>query len=482
MIQPVILSGGSGTRLWPLSREEYPKQLLPLNSDLTMLQETAARLQGLVDIADPMVICNETHRFMVAEQMRQQANGNGAIILEPCGRNTAPAVAIAALQAMTGGDDPVLLVLPADHLIRKVDVFQRGVDTGLSLAMEGKLVTFGIVPDKPETGYGYIKGGEELGVRGEEITPADSSRLSAFAVAEFVEKPDFTTAQAYLENGAYYWNSGMFMFKASRFLSELESFNPQMLEACQKAHATLQRDIDFLRLDAELFAACPSDSIDYAVMEKTADAAVIPLDAGWNDVGSWSSLWDVGDQNAAGNVIRGDVLTENTSNCYLHANHRLVAGVGIENLIVVETADAVLVANKDQVQDVKAIVAQIKAQQRDEYLLHKRVNRPWGAYEGIDAGEGFQVKRITVNPGSTLSLQMHYHRAEHWIVVQGTALVTRGDEVVTLSENQSTYIPVGVKHRLANPGMIPLELIEVQSGSYLGEDDIVRFDDQYGRV
>ena len=482
MIQPVILSGGSGTRLWPLSREEYPKQLLPLNSELTMLQETAARLQGLVDIADPMVICNETHRFMVAEQMRQQANGNGAIILEPCGRNTAPAVAIAALQAMTGGADPVLLVLPADHLIRKVDVFQRGVDNGLSLAMEGKLVTFGIVPDKPETGYGYIKGGEELGVRGEGITPADSSHFAAFAVAEFVEKPDFTTAQAYLENGAYYWNSGMFMFKASRFLSELESFNPQMLEACQKAHATLQRDIDFLRLDAELFAACPSDSIDYAVMEKTADAAVIPLDAGWNDVGSWSSLWDVGDQNAAGNVIRGDVLTENTSNCYLHANHRLVAGVGIENLIVVETADAVLVANKDQVQDVKAIVAQIKAQQRDEYLLHKRVNRPWGAYEGIDAGEGFQVKRITVNPGSTLSLQMHYHRAEHWIVVQGTALVTRGDEVVTLSENQSTYIPVGVKHRLANPGMIPLELIEVQSGSYLGEDDIVRFDDQYGRV
>ena len=481
MIQPVILSGGAGTRLWPLSREEYPKQLLPLNSELTMLQETAARLQGLVDIADPMVICNETHRFMVAEQMRLQDNGNGAIILEPCGRNTAPAVAIAALQAMTDGADPVLLVLPADHLIRKVDAFQRGVDTGLSLAMEGKLVTFGIVPDKPETGYGYIKAGALLSVADVEESPAVAP-TTAFSVAAFVEKPDLATAQSYLETGDYYWNSGMFMFKASRFLAELERFNPQMFKACQTAHATLQRDIDFLRLDAELFAACPSDSIDYAVMEKTADAAVIPLDAGWNDIGSWSALWDVGDQNAAGNVIRGDVLTENTSNCYLHANHRLVAGVGIENLVVVETADAVLVANKDQVQDVKAIVAQIKAQQRDEYLLHKRVNRPWGAYEGIDAGEGFQVKRITVNPGSALSLQMHYHRAEHWIVVQGTALVTRGHEVVTLSENQSTYIPLGVKHRLENPGMIPLELIEVQSGSYLGEDDIVRFDDQYGRV
>ncbi len=483
MIQPVILSGGAGTRLWPLSREEYPKQLLPLNSELTMLQETAARLTGLADIAAPMVVCNEAHRFLVAEQMRLQGGAGGSIILEPCGRNTAPALAIAALQARVDGTDPVLLVLPADHLIQRPEVFQQAVAAALPLAEAGKLVTFGIVPDKPQTGYGYIKGGEALVVRGETgkaFTP-DTSLLTPYAVEEFVEKPDLATAQAYLASGDYYWNSGMFLFKASRFLVELERFNPRMLAACQAAHVAMQRDLDFLRLDAELFAACPSDSIDYAVMEQTADAVVIPLDAGWNDIGSWSALWEVGEQSSAGNVIRGDVLLEDVRNCYLHASSRLIAGVGIENLVVVETADAVLVAHKDRVQDVKQIVSQLKQQHRSEALLHKRVNRPWGAYECVDAGERFQVKRITVNPGASLSLQMHYHRAEHWIVVQGTALVTRGDEVITLSENQSTYIPLGVTHRLENPGKIPLELIEVQSGSYLGEDDIVRFEDEYGR-
>ena len=488
MIQPVILSGGAGTRLWPLSREEYPKQLLPLNSELTMLQETAARLTGLADIAAPMVVCNEAHRFLVAEQMRLQGGAGGSIILEPCGRNTAPAVAVAALQARVDGTDPVLLVLPADHLIQRVDIFQQAVAAALPLAEAGKLVTFGIVPDKPETGYGYIRAGEALDVRCEAAIGPDSkfpnphlSPLTAFSVAEFVEKPDLGTAQSYLESGDYYWNSGMFLFKASCFLTELERCNPQMLTACQTAHGAVQHDIDFLRLDADLFAACPADSIDYAVMEKTADAAVIPLDAGWNDVGSWSALWEVGAQNSVGNVLRGDVVTEDASNCYLHANSRLVAAVGIENLVVVETADAVLVASKDRVQDVKAIVARLKAQQRPEYLLHKRVNRPWGAYECIDGAERYQVKHITVNPGATLSLQMHHHRAEHWIVVRGTALVTRDGEVITLSENQSTYIPLGVTHRLENPGKIPLELIEVQSGSYLGEDDIVRFDDMYGR-
>lgn len=482
MIIPVILSGGAGTRLWPLSREAYPKQLLPLNGALTMLQETAKRLDGLANIASPMVVCNESHRFLVAEQLRQQDKESVSIILEPCGRNTAPAVAVAALQAMKNGEDPLLLILPADHLINNVEKFQQVVATGKDLATEGKLVTFGIVPDKPETGYGYIRSGEKLEVKGgENVLAPSSQRLSAYTVAEFVEKPDLATAETYLESGDYYWNSGMFMFRASRFLEELQQFNPQMLKACQVAHAALTKDLDFLRLDADLFAACPSDSIDYAVMEKTADAAVIPLDAGWNDVGSWSSLWEVGQQDAAGNVCKGDVLTTATSRCYLHGTTRMVAAVGLEDLIVVETADAVLVAQRDQAQEVKAIVDQLKQQNREEALLHKRVNRPWGAYECIDAADRFQVKRITVNPGASLSLQMHHHRAEHWIVVKGTAQIVRGEETFLLSENESTYIPLGTTHRLENPGTILLEMIEVQSGSYLGEDDIVRFEDTYGR-
>jgi mannose-1-phosphate guanylyltransferase/mannose-6-phosphate isomerase len=483
MIQPVILSGGAGTRLWPLSREEYPKQLLPLNSERTMLQETAARLEGLANIADPMVVCNEAHRFLVAEQMRQQTGAASTIILEPVGRNTAPAVAVAALQALSNGADPVLLVLPADHLIARVDLFQQAVAAGLALAQDGKLVTFGIVPDAPETGYGYIRAGESLRVKGkggEALSPQDSL-LTPCAVDSFVEKPDLATAQSYLDCGGYYWNSGMFMFKASRYLAELETFHPKMLAACQQAQAGMLCDLDFLRLEAELFAACPADSIDYAVMEKTADAVVIPLDAGWNDVGSWSALWEVGDQSQAGNVIRGDVLMESTKNCYLHAESRLIATVGIENLVVVETADAILVADKDRVQDVKNIVSQLKQQKRSEALLHRQVSRPWGSYECVDAGERFQVKRITVHPGGKLSLQMHHHRAEHWVVVQGTARVTCGDELRLVCENESIYIPIGARHRLENNGILPLELIEVQSGSYLGEDDIVRFEDRYGR-
>ena len=470
MLLPVILSGGAGTRLWPLSRESYPKQLLPLTSDRTMLQETILRLSGMSGLGQPMVVCNDSHRFMVAEQVRQLDIVPDSIILEPCGRNTAPAVAIAAMQARSSGNDPLLLVLPADHLIRNVDSFHAVVEQGTALAEAGSLVTFGILPDAPETGYGYIRAAEQA-----------IGESTAFAVAEFVEKPDLVTAQGYLESGKYYWNSGMFLFKASRYLEELENFCPDIFSACQTAFASLSADLDFLRLKESAFAASPSDSIDYAVMEKTSDAVVLPLDAGWNDVGAWSALWDVQPQDDNGNVVIGDVLTEGARDCYLHATNRMIAAVGIEDLVVVETADAVLVAQRDKVQDVKGIVQQLKEQQRPEALLHRRVNRPWGAYEGIDIGERFQVKRITVNPGASLSLQKHHHRAEHWVVVKGTAQVLCGDKELLLAENQSTYIPLGEVHRLANPGQIPLEMIEVQSGSYLGEDDIVRLQDNYGR-
>ncbi|TYO98374.1 mannose-1-phosphate guanylyltransferase/mannose-6-phosphate isomerase [Geothermobacter ehrlichii] len=475
MILPVILSGGAGSRLWPLSRELYPKQLLALCGEQTMLQQTAARLDGLDDVAPPLVVCNEEHRFLVAEQLRSQGCGWSGIILEPVGRNTAPAVAVAALRASAQGDDPLLLVLPADHLIRDIEAFRAVVRAGAAVAAEGYLVTFGIVPDRPETGYGYIRAGEQIAaVRG-------SREPSAFVVDAFVEKPDLETAQTYLDSGDYYWNSGMFLFRASAFLAELEAFDPEMLAACRAACDGLIEDLDFLRLDREAFAACRADSIDYAVMEKTRRAAVLPLDAGWNDVGSFSALWEVGERDAAGNVRQGDVIDVDASDCYLHAGSRLLAAVGVRNLVVVETADAVLVADRDRVQDVKKIVERLKADGRSETLLHRRVNRPWGSYEGIDAGDRFQVKRITVNPGARLSLQRHFHRAEHWVVVSGTALVTCGDKQLTLSENQSTYIPLGEVHRLENPGQIPLEIIEVQSGSYLGEDDIERLDDQYGR-
>ena len=471
MIIPVILSGGSGSRLWPLSRETYPKQFLPLADQHTLLQNTVLRIAGLSEVVAPLVVCNEEHRFMVAEQLRAVGIQPGAVILEPVGRNTAPAVAVAALYAQREGADPILLILPADHIIADVEGFRATVRQAAPYAAAGRLITFGIAPTGPETGYGYIKAGP----------PLEASTAGICAVDGFVEKPDAATAQRYLDSGDYYWNSGMFMFRASAFLAELEQLAPAMLAACQPALATGRADQDFLWLGREAFAACPKDSIDYAVMEKTALAAVMPLTVGWSDVGSWSALWEAGNRDSAGNLLRGDVIAVDTHNAYVDAGTRLVATVGINNLVVVETADAVLVADKDRVQDVKAVVDQLKASQRPEGRNHRKVYRPWGCYDLIDADQRFQVKRITVAPGARLSSQMHHHRAEHWVVVRGTARVTRGEDVFLLTENQSTYIPVGVRHRLENPGKIPLEIVEVQSGSYLSEDDIVRYDDVYGR-
>ena len=463
-IQPVILSGGSGTRLWPLSREAYPKQFLPLASEQTMLQATWQRVAPIA-ARGPLVIANEEHRFVAAEQLQQVGAEPAAIILEPVGRNTAPAIAVAALEATRDGGDALLLVLPSDHVINNETAFRSAVQAAAAAAEAGKLVTFGIVPTGPETGYGYIKVADGQGLR---------------AVERFVEKPDLGTATRYVSSGQYYWNSGMFLFKASRYLQELERFQPAMLAGSRQAWQQARRDADFTRLDKEAFTAVPSDSIDYAVMEKTADAVVIPLDAGWNDVGSWTALRDVSQQDGDGNAHQGDVIAIDCRNTYAYAQ-RLVALVGLDDVVVVETDDAVLVGKADRMQEVKTVVAQLKAEGRSEATWHRKVYRPWGAYDSIDNGERFQVKRITVKPGGTLSLQMHHHRAEHWIVVSGTAEVTRGDEVILLSENQSTYIPLGVTHRLRNPGKLPLELIEVQSGSYLGEDDIVRFEDTYGR-
>ncbi|KDE90871.1 mannose-1-phosphate guanylyltransferase/mannose-6-phosphate isomerase [Stenotrophomonas maltophilia] len=463
-IQPVILSGGSGTRLWPLSREAYPKQFLSLAGELTMLQATWKRVAPIA-ARGPLVIANEEHRFVAAEQLQQVGAEPAAIILEPVGRNTAPAIAVAALEATRDGGDALLLVLPSDHVINNETAFRSAVQAAAAAAEAGKLVTFGIVPTGPETGYGYIKAADGQGLR---------------AVERFVEKPDLGTATRYVSSGQYYWNSGMFLFKASRYLQELERFQPAMLAGSRQAWQQARRDADFTRLDKEAFTAVPSDSIDYAVMEKTADAVVIPLDAGWNDVGSWTALRDVSQQDGDGNAHQGDVIAIDCRNTYAYAQ-RLVALVGLDDVVVVETDDAVLVGKADRMQEVKTVVAQLKAEGRSEATWHRKVYRPWGAYDSIDNGERFQVKRITVKPGGTLSLQMHHHRAEHWIVVSGTAEVTRGDEVILLSENQSTYIPLGVTHRLRNPGKLPLELIEVQSGSYLGEDDIVRFEDTYGR-
>jgi mannose-1-phosphate guanylyltransferase/mannose-6-phosphate isomerase len=469
VIIPVILSGGSGTRLWPLSREAYPKQFLPLVDQRTMLQNTALRIAGLADTTAPLVVCNEEHRFMVAEQLRAVGIHPVAVILEPVGRNTAPAVAVAALHAQLAGADPILLILPADHVIADVEGFRAAVRQIAPHAEAGRLITFGIVPTAPEIGYGYIKAG----------APLDDSGVCK--VERFVEKPDTATAQTYLQSGAYSWNSGMFMFRASAFLAELERFAPAMLAACQQALATGRADTDFLRLDRKAFAACPKDSIDYAVMEKTDQAVVLPLTVGWNDVGSWSALWEAGERDADGNITRGDVIAVDTRDTYVDASTRLVATVGVDDLVVVETADAVLVASKERVQEVKAVVDQLKASQRPEGRNHRKVYRPWGCYDSIDLDQRFQVKHITIKPGACISSQMHHHRAEHWVVVSGTARVLRGDEEFLLTENQSTYIPVGIPHRLTNPGKIPLEIIEVQSGSYLGEDDIVRFEDVYGR-
>jgi mannose-1-phosphate guanylyltransferase/mannose-6-phosphate isomerase len=464
---PVILSGGSGTRLWPLSRGHYPKQFLPLVAENSMLQETMLRLHGVPRLDPPITVCNEDHRFMVAEQLREIGIKPAAIILEPVGKNTAPAVAMAALSASSVDD--VLLVLPADHVIADIPAFHAAVEQARTLAEQGFLVTFGIVPGHPETGYGYIKRGNA------QFGPA-------YAVAAFVEKPDLETAERYLASGDYLWNSGMFAFKAGVFLQELEKFNPDMLAACKAAVAGAKPDLDFVRIDKSLFMACPADSIDYAVMEKTDKVVVIPLDAGWNDVGSWSALWDVIDKDDNGNALSGDVLTVDTKNSFLHSGHRLIAAIGISDLVIVETADAVMVAPKDRVQEVKQIVDKLKASKRPEAEVHRKAYRPWGHYYSVDEGERHQTKRIVVKPGARLSVQKHHHRAEHWVVVKGTALVSKGDEQILVTENESVYIPLGVVHSLHNPGVIPLEMIEVQSGSYLGEDDIVRFGDLYGRT
>jgi mannose-1-phosphate guanylyltransferase/mannose-6-phosphate isomerase len=469
-LYPVILSGGSGTRLWPLSRQALPKQLLPLASRHSMLQETVLRLTGLPDLAAPLMICNDEHRFMIAEQLREIDVAPLAIVLEPVGRNTAPAVAVAALKLQQLDENALMLVLPADHLISDLAAFHRAVQIAASAARNGRLATFGIVAGSPETGYGYIRRGDRL---------ADVE--GAYAVAAFVEKPDQATAVSYLASGDHYWNSGMFLFRARDYLAELEAFRPEILAACRNALARAKVDLDFVRLDREAFTSCPADSIDYAVMEHTRKAAVIPADIGWNDIGAWSALWEVGSKDEAGNVIRGDVLLDGARNNFVRAESRLVAALGVEDLVIVETADAVLVARMDQVQNVKRIVDRLKRENRYEHLTNTKVFRPWGWYEGIDEGERFQVKRIMVKPGEKLSLQMHHHRAEHWVVVSGTAKVTCDDEEKLLTENQSNFIPLGGRHRLENPGKLPLHLIEVQSGPYLGEDDIVRFEDIYKR-
>ena len=464
-ILPVLLCGGSGTRLWPLSREAFPKQFLSLVGDDSMLQATWKRVAPLATAA-PIVVAGEDHRFMVAEQLREAGCEGATILLEPAARNTAPAIAVAALEAMRDGADPLLLVLPSDHVIVNAEGFRHAVVQAESAAEGGALLTFGIVPTGPETGYGYIRAAAGEGVR---------------KVAQFVEKPNAETAQGYVASGDYFWNSGMFLFRASAYLAELERHQPAMLTACREALSKARRDVDFVRLDKDAFAASPSDSIDYTVMEKTADAAVLPIDVGWNDVGSWAALWEVAEQDGDGNAHHGDVLAQGCRNTLAWGDGRLLALLGLEDLVVVDTDDAVLVAHKDKVQDVKSIVAELKRRERPQTSLHRKVYRPWGSYDSVDVGERFQVKRITVKPGAALSLQMHHHRAEHWIVVSGTAKVTRGDETLLLSENQSTYIPLGTTHRLENPGVLPLDLIEVQSGTYLGEDDIVRFEDVYGR-
>jgi mannose-1-phosphate guanylyltransferase/mannose-6-phosphate isomerase len=456
MIQPVILCGGSGTRLWPLSREHHPKPLHAVNGERTLLQETALRCQG-----EPLVVCNESHRFLVQEQLRRAGVRPKAILLESKGRGTAPALTLAAIHAVTA-DDPVLVAMPSDHFIVQGEAFRHAVERGAALAHQGKIVTFGVPPTAPETGYGYIC--------------AESEYVEAF-----VEKPDAATAKQYFDSGRYLWNAGIFAVRASVWIDAIGEFRPDIFKACERAYRQGKRDGAFYRVDPAAFGECASDSIDYAVMEKTTGAMVVRLDAGWSDIGAWDALWGIEAKDADGNVIHGDVHAADTRNALLIAQHRLLACVGLDDVVVIETPDAVMVARKDKAQAIGAMVASLKAAGRAECLAHRKVHRPWGSYDGIESGERFQVKRIVVDPGAALSLQMHYHRAEHWIVVRGTAKVTRGEETFLLTENESTYIPPGTRHRLENPGKLPLEIIEVQSGAYLGEDDIVRFDDKYGR-
>lgn len=468
-VVPVILAGGSGTRLWPLSRALFPKQFLPLAHERTMLQQTLDRLDGIPGLAEPVVICNDDHRFIVAEQLRQRDTRGATIILEPAGRNTAPAIAVSAMKAMDSGEDPLLLVLAADHIFQDAAAFREAVGVAARVAAEGAMATFGIKPTAPETGYGYLRA--QAGEQG-----------PAMRLGTFVEKPDLETARGYLDSGEYFWNSGMFMFRASVYLEELKKFAPDILAACRASLDNASNDLDFVRLDKDEFVKCPEDSIDYAVMEKTDRAMIVALNAGWSDIGSWSALWEVAEKDENGNATKGDVIGLNNENCLLQSSGgRLVAAVGLEDLIVVDTDDAVLVASKKHVQHVKKIVEKLKDGKRSEAVQHRLVYRPWGSYDSVDRGARYQVKRITVNPGAKLSVQMHHHRAEHWVVVSGTARIQNGDHETLLTENQSIYIPVGTVHALENPGKIPLELIEVQSGAYLGEDDIVRFEDRYGR-
>ncbi|MBY0431037.1 MAG: mannose-1-phosphate guanylyltransferase/mannose-6-phosphate isomerase [Rhodospirillales bacterium] len=470
LIHPVILSGGVGTRLWPLSRSTHPKQFLPLVSDRSMIQETIERVRG-AGFAAPLMVCSNEHRFLVAQQMHEMGLKAHDIVLEPMGRNTAPAAAVAALLLAAEDADALMLLLPSDHAIADIASFHAALTRAAVAAREGALVTFGITPDAPATGYGYIEQGA-----------AFNGHAGCHKVARFVEKPDPATAQGYLDHGGFLWNSGMFLFPVRAYLAELERLEPEMLAACREALAKAGRDLDFLRLDPVAFARAKSQSIDYAVMEHTGRAVVVPVSMGWNDVGSWSALWGIGSKDTAGNVSHGDVLTEDSSDSYFYSNGHLVAAVGVKDIILVATPDAVLAVHKDRAEDVKKIVDRLKLANRSEHIQHAKVYRPWGSYQTIDAGDRFQVKQIVVNPGAKLSLQYHYHRAEHWIVVEGTARVTRGNETLLLHENESTFIPLGQMHRLENPGKVPLRLIEVQSGAYLGEDDIVRVEDQYGRI
>ena len=468
-ITPVILSGGSGTRLWPLSRKEHPKQYLPLVGDNTMLQDTILRLNGLDSLTDPIIVCNADHRFLVAEQCQQIDIKNPTLLLEPVGRNTAPAIAAAALQSLKYLDGSMLLVLSADHVIQDVEAVHKAIDIASQQAQSRKLITFGIVPTDTNTGYGYIKSAEE-------------SSNGAYKVEEFVEKPDLKTAQIYLELGNYLWNSGMFMFQAQTFIDELTTYAPNIITSVNNAVNNAIQDLDFIRLEMQAFESSPSDSIDYALMEKSDNVIVVPLDAGWNDIGAWPALYDIGTKDSQGNVIIGDVITQGTTNTYINADHHMVAAIGVDNLIIIDTPDATFIANQDKAQEVKNIVESLQASGRSESNAHRKVYRPWGWYDSIESGEYFQVKRLHVKPSAKLSLQMHHKRAEHWVVVSGTATVTNGEQIFSLEKGESIYIPLGITHSLENATNEPLEIIEVQSGTYLGEDDIIRFEDMYGRI